>query len=360
MSHSRTRALVLATAVLAAALAPAAVAGAAAPAKGDTARAEHDRIVAYWTPERMKAAKPRDFVRNADGSFSLAATPKAKPSGENKGKPGGDTTTSTTTVTGATWTLNETPVNELTGKVYFQFTETDGWICSGTVVDDGRDSASSLVLTAGHCVYDQATQRFASNWLFIPDFDEAPTYTCSRTEYGCWTATELVAHAGFTSETKFTTKATLHDFAVAVVGSGGKDGVVPDLDAAVGGSYGLEIDGVAAGDTLSAFGYPAAKKYSGNVLTYCSGPITTDPYNSGQTWGLACDMTGGSSGGPWFTGIDTKSGSGGAVGSLNSYGYRGLTYMFGPKFDQNTRAVYETAKTGTVTNGAVVRSSQSP
>ena len=96
MSRSHPLALVLAAA-LTAALAPAALASPAAPAKADHAKAEHDRIVAYWTPERMKAAKPRDFVRQQDGSFTLAPTPKARPS-----KPDGGGTT-TTTVTGASW-----------------------------------------------------------------------------------------------------------------------------------------------------------------------------------------------------------------------------------------------------------------
>ena len=78
MSRSRSLALIIAAA-LTAALAPAALASAAAPAKEDNAKAEHDRIVEYWTPERMKAAKPRDFVRQKDGSFELAPTPKASP-----------------------------------------------------------------------------------------------------------------------------------------------------------------------------------------------------------------------------------------------------------------------------------------
>ncbi len=226
MSRSHPLALVLAAA-LTAALAPAALASPAAPAKADHAKSEHDRIVAYWTPERMKAAKPRDFVRQQDGSFTLAPTPKARPS-----KPGGGTTT--TAVTGASWTLNDVEVSERTGKVYFQFTETDGWICSGAVVDDSGAQTASLVLTAGHCVFDQETQRFASNWMFIPDFDEKPTYTCLDSAYGCWTAGSLVAHAGFTGQTTFNTEATLHDFAIAVVGKGTGGGT--DLDKVVGGT----------------------------------------------------------------------------------------------------------------------------
>jgi V8-like Glu-specific endopeptidase len=214
------------------------------------------------------------------------------------------------------------------------------------------------VLTAGHCVYDQETGSFAKNWMFIPDFDEKPTYDCPSTEYGCWTATALVAHEGFTSETAFTTQATLHDFAVAVVGPGGKTGVPSDLDAAVKHSYGLRFNAdsdLSGAKVARAFGYPAAKKYNGSVLTYCSGPTTTDPYNGGLTWGLACNMTGGSSGGPWFdSSLDLATGTGGAVVSLNSYGYQGLNYMFGPKFNNDTSAVYTTALVGKAAAGAVL------
>src|SRR3712207_7483597 len=52
---------------------------------------------------------------------------------------------------------------------------------------------------------------------------------------------------------------------------------------------------------LYSFGYPASQKYHGNDLTYCAGPISTDPNNANLTWGMACDMTGGSSGGPWVS-----------------------------------------------------------
>jgi hypothetical protein len=171
------------------------------------------------------------------------------------------------------------------------------------------------------------------------------------------TATALVAHKGFTTEAGFTTDATLHDFAVAIVGPGGRTGVNPDLDTAVRYSYGLKFNAdadLAGGKVASAFGYPAAKKYNGSVLTYCSGPTTTDPYNGGLTWGLGCNMTGGSSGGPWFdSSLNLSTGNGGAVVSLNSYGYQGLSYMFGPKFNDDTRDVYNTALSGNAAGGAV-------
>ena len=93
---------------------------------------------------------------------------------------------------------------------------------------------------------------------------------------------------------------------------------------------------------MYAFGYPAAGKYKGNKLTYCAGNIIQDVYNANKTWGLACDMTGGSSGGGWFK--DFNEGTGvGSLGSLNSYGYSGIKNMYGPKFNANTQDVYNAA-----------------
>ena len=283
MSRSRSLALITAAA-LTAALAPAALASAAAPAKVDPAKAEHERIVAYWTPERMKAAKPRDFVRQKDGSFKLAPTPNAE--------------TDATTIqpnTGSAW-IKGGSVLARTGKVYFTL-GTRGYVCSGAVAKEGGPTKNAVVLTAAHCVYDQAKYSpkrpnagFASNWLFIPDFDTNPnlnTRSCSSatTTYGCWTAKALVVHKGFASQRSFTTAATTYDFAFAVVGAGGTDGQT-DVEAAVLGGYDVEINGPENGSALSAFGYPAASPYGGTDLTYCSGPITSDANNGGLTWAM--------------------------------------------------------------------------
>jgi hypothetical protein len=57
-------------------------------------------------------------------------------------------------------------------------------------------------------------------------------------------------------------------------------------------------------------------------------------------------MTGGSSGGPWLVGSLTASqiaAGSGSVGSVNSYGYSGLKYMFGPRFNANTQTTFNAA-----------------
>ena len=115
----------------------------------------------------------------------------------------------------------------------------------------------------------------------------------------------------------------------------------------MGGAFNVAIPGFTApGQTAYAFGYPAAGKYHGNDLVYCSGSIFEDPYNEELTWGLPCGMTGGSSGGPWFSNFNATTGVG-ALSSLNSYGYSGVKAMHGPKFNSDTAAVYAAAKTAT-------------
>jgi len=216
--------------------------------------------------------------------------------------------------------------------------------CSGSVVTDGRPGYS-LVLTAGHCVIDKG--KFATNWVFIPGYDRisGTSFTdCLNQSSYCWEASGLFVDSAFASQKRFNNTAVLNDFAFAVIPA--RDGDAT-LEETTGGSYGILYAGVSAGDTLSAFGYPAAAPYDGTDLTYCKGPIGTDPNTGNGTWSMACDMTGGSSGGPWFSG-DPSTYGGATLRSLNSYGYSGVNNMYGPKFNSATQAVFNSADGGTV------------
>ena len=303
-----------------------AVPAAAASPSVESASARHDRIVAHWTPERLQKATPRDFRYDAKRGF----VPAAKP-----GTGGGGTT-----VTGASWTKGG-QILKTSGKVYFEMGG-GGYVCSGAVAKDSN-TGRSLVLTAAHCAYDETARQFATNWMFIPEFDTTPTFTCANTKWGCWTASGLVVHSGYATAGGFNTQATVHDFAFAVVGNGGKSNT--QLDATVG-DFPITFSGITKGQTLYSFGYPASQKYKGNDLSYCAGPLTEDASNSNLTWGMACDMTGGSSGGPWLSSFSESTGSG-TLSSLNSYGYSGVRYMYGPKFGTKTQDVYTAANTAT-------------
>jgi hypothetical protein len=68
------------------------------------------------------------------------------------------------------------------------------------------------------------------------------------------------------------------------------------------------------------FGCPAAPPFNGQSLQYCTGSEFNWPYVS-STMGLACNFTGGSSGGPW---LRSFGGEWGYINGVNDFGYSSL------------------------------------
>lgn len=297
------------------------------------AKAAQQRIIDYWTPARIAGAQWKSYVRDASGKVTPS---KGKP---GTGGGGGGA------VTGASWTGNGA-VEERIGRILFSSGGSD-WICSGSVVSDAS-SSTSVILTAGHCVFDGA-DGWSYNFLFMPDFDDDPNYTCAQRVLGCWTATRLAANSDFVPSGFGPDSALKVDYGFALVGAGSKGG---QLDAAVGG-YNLKTSGITTASTQWAFGYPAEGRYKGKDLIYCKGTTIDDPNGVG-TWGMACNMNGGSSGGGWLTDTTDPATGSGSLSSVNSYGYSGLTYMFGPRFNGETTTVFGDVQDGSATNGASV------
>ena len=289
--------------------------------------------VQFWTNARVRQAVSRDFAFNAQmRRFDLRGKPVF---------PG--------TTTGASWTSGGRVV-KTTGKVLFSMGATY-YVCSAGVVNDAMTNRS-IVLTAGHCVYDETNNQFAEHWIFIPSWDtksvpmDSEGLFCDSTQYGCWAAESLVASNAFADEPGFTVTATQHDYGFAVTGSGGFSGL--QLDAVTGGQA-MHTDSVDVDTETWAFGYPAQGKYKGNDLIYCRGLLSFDS-RMGVDWSiykLACGMTGGSSGGPWMRDvIETGSNAGtGTVFSVTSYGYGSSKSLYGPILNTETAAMFSAAET---------------
>ena len=335
-----TKLALLAVPVLLLSLVPA-TASAAGPSQQAQARAD---VLAYWTPERMKSARWLDVTYDkAAKEGRLVSRSQFQPVGTNNGSWNG------------TASNGDDEIARVTGRVYFAFGQS-AYICSGSVIRDGSRAGYSTVLTAAHCVYDQKKGKFATKWLFIPDFDAAPTYTCADTYLGCWNAVSIVTRSEFTTARRLTNSALQHDWAFVVVGGGGKTGTASQLDEAVNlttGATGLQLAAAAQplNTVMTAIGYPAAAPYNGNNLTYCQNPVTRDANTSNTTYKMSCLMTGGSSGGPWV--LNGGSGFNASATSLNSYGYTGDTNMYGPIFGSNTQATFAAAQTHSSGNFAI-------
>ncbi|MCR8670600.1 serine protease, partial [Agrococcus sp. HG114] len=207
------------------------------------------------------------------------------------------------------------------GKVFFTLGGVD-YVCSGNSVVAANERTVS---TAAHCV-NEGPGAYATNWAF------APAYNNGATPYGVWSATELHAPTAWVSAGDID-----YDTAFAVVASpAGSSATLADTVGASGVAFNQ-----ARGLGYTAYGYPAARPFNGQTLQSCTGTATADTIGGTQSQGIPCDMTGGSSGGPWFIG----SGPNGMQNSVNSFGYRSVSnVMFGPYWGSVIQSTYQAAQ----------------
>ncbi|SDJ40486.1 V8-like Glu-specific endopeptidase [Nonomuraea maritima] len=289
-------------------------------AAADTS-AERRQVMTYWTANRMKTAEPLDAPTPRQ-SAGLSAEEPAKGSPwtapPSAGR-GGMETRAARTSSGAAWTRGGA-VARTTGRIFFT-TQGRNASCSGTAVTSAN---KSVVMTAGHCV--KMNGAFHTNWVFVPG------YANGNRPYGTWAATRLLTTQQWNAREDIN-----FDVAAAVVAP--LDGKA--LTDVVGGQ------GVAfnqpRGRQMHAFGYPAAPPYDGARLIYCGGRTFDDPFTSDDL-GLTCDMTGGSSGGPWLLNVNESTGLG-TQNSVNSFKYNfAPNWMFGPYFGNEAQSVYQSAQ----------------
>ncbi|MCR3719028.1 hypothetical protein LY15_000989 [Prauserella flava] len=287
---------------------PAAAEGQTPDSSGDVAVNRMDADAADWTPQRMRSAMPLDKVLSSATGLTGGLASAVK----------GLLPSQQASSTGDEWTGGG-EVTKTAGRVFFKMDGQDA-SCSGNVVESGN---GSVVVTAGHCVKYQGTWH--TDWVFVPGYDngDAP--------HGEWAAEQTMTTPQWESDEDMN-----HDVGMAVVEE--KDGrTVADTV----GTQQIAFNGE-RGQEMYAFGYPAADPYDGSTLTYCSGSTFTDPLLT-DDHGMNCDMTGGSSGGPWFSSFDPETGTG-VQESVNSFGYTFLpNVMFGPYFGDEAEAVYEQA-----------------
>jgi hypothetical protein len=180
----------------------------------------------------------------------------------------------------------------------------------------------------------------ATNWIFYPGYNTGPDPTL-----GAWTATDL-----FTTTLWGTTpNGFADDMGVAAVIGDTPGQTLTQALAAAGATVPTIAfsPAPATGTQFTAFGYPAEQKYKGGTLIYCQGPVTVALDGDPSTMALVCDMTGGSSGGPWFRAPFTNGSSQEMViNSLTSYRYQSLKgYLFGPIFDTGEETTFANANT---------------
>ncbi|MBN6053060.1 hypothetical protein JYK22_14065 [Nonomuraea sp. RK-328] len=343
--------------------------------------ADHARVLGYWTRERMARALPIDLLDGvsrggllggvtgrsglttapglSNGALKLLPRPRAeagtgpRPGAESGTGPrsraepvtGGhgaerragavERHAGTGTVerrhqsarpqfitAGSRWTTGGA-VTRTTGRVFMTLRGVD-FVCSaGTVRSANRD----VVVTAGHCVKDGAGP-WAENWTFVPGYREG-----GGEPFGRYAARRMFVAGPWS-------RSADDDYDVGMVALTTWAGRhVTDTVGAQEIAFNSGRGGQAFG-----FGYPADPPYTGEHLVYCAGKLRDDPHGQTRDQGLGCDMTAGSSGGPWLSGFDHATGWG-TMTSLSSFKYSDdRRTMYGPYFGDTIRTLYTTAE----------------
>jgi V8-like Glu-specific endopeptidase len=298
-----------------------AVAGLATPSQAAPATthiaadtlAQARAVAAHWTPEAMRGAVPLDSLlpsvslKKLSHDVARGVPQVVAPTPGIQSFPNG----------GAAWT-GAGRVNSTAGRVFFTFQGRNA-SCSGNAVTSAN---KSTVLTAGHCV--KLEGAFHTNWAFVP------AYNNGNAPFGTWTARATMATPQWVASEDIN-----FDIGAAVVNTLNGASLTD-----VVGAQGVAFNQARA-QNMYAFGWPAAAPYDGTRMIYCSGRTFNALISTGI--GMTCNMTGGSSGGPWFQQFSEATGVG-VQNSVNSYKINLFSFwMFGPFFGADAQNLYNAA-----------------
>jgi hypothetical protein len=268
-------------------------------------------------------------------------------------------------VTNAEWTGGGA-VQTATGRLFYEMPTNPrhkrwaGYVCSGTVISDGT-TGRSIVLTASHCVYDDANKAFARNVLFIPDqagtTGSGTDSNCSNDPLGCWVADFGVVDVNWTTRTFPDNVAWDYAYYVVEDVSGSHQGPGGDILDVEASAMSMQFtapsaddsanDGPGAPDYTHAMGY----SYSDDPnFMYCAEDM--QDMDAANWWIPSCGLSGGSSGGPWFQPLNESNGTGPII-SVNSWGYATSPGMAGPKLNgTSAQCLLDAARNNAFAGGA--------
>ncbi|MDX3642127.1 peptidase [Streptomyces sp. MB09-02B] len=290
----------------------------ASPAGAATAQADP---ASFWTAERMRQATPLDLPTVDRTQVKAPSLAKGKEKTVAPTLPGTPNEVGVLAFpnSGGAWTGGGA-VLSTAGRVFFTYQGRTA-SCSGNAVTSAN---KSTVITAGHCV--KLEGSWHTNWVFVPGYHDG------QAPYGRWSATKTLSTPQWTASEDIN-----YDIGAAVVAP--LDGKL--LTDVVGGQ-GLAFN-TGYNKAMYAFGFPAASPYDGEKFIYCSGTTNRD-FLLSNDHGMNCNMTGGSSGGPWFTQFNESTGTG-LLSSVNSFKYNFLpNRMYGPYFGTDAQNLYQTAQ----------------
>ena len=170
----------------------------------------------------------------------------------------------------------------------------DGHYCSGSVV---ASPAGDVVVTAAHCVYSASDGSYYTDIAFVPGYHDG------EDPYGVWTPSTIVVAPQWMDDAD-----PDYDVAFLTVHQSGSNERIQD---AVG------ADALGTGSSPTALtevvGYPDDTEQPINCTNY------TTAFSPTQVEFDCAGFPGGTSGGPFLTGVDPVTGLGTVVGVIGGY-----------------------------------------
>lgn len=265
-------------------------------------------VLAYWTPERMKAAKPLDAPGDAVWVDNTARAVASKTPAVAAKPVAGTIATRVTNYPAPVTNFSIT-----NGKLFIGGYESGSW-CSASAINT---PSQRVLITAGHCVHTGAGGTWQSNLVFVPRYN---AFNADRDPVGRFQAYRLRTFNEWMNNSNLN-----RDVGWVTTFSGGDWGTT--VVNTVGG-HGLAYNGGTEFD-VSIFGYPSNFD-GGNRMWACWG-VATDNSIWDNRSKISCNFGGGSSGGPWIWNYDNGNGLGWVRSVMSTVDGSGVNR--GPYFD---------------------------
>jgi V8-like Glu-specific endopeptidase len=186
------------------------------------------------------------------------------------------------------------------GVLFFTQKDID-YRCSAAVVGE------NALWTAGHCVHDGMGDQtgWSENVVFIP------AYKDGNEPYGRWIAENL-----YTRWYWFNNQDLRFDIGGVVLEPNGLGQSVQDVVGSLGFAY-----NIGSNQHWFNFGYPSDFPFDGKTMQVCAGSFArvAEDFSYPNPIGMGCDMTKGSSGGPWIINFSGFHGNTNFLNGNNSF-----------------------------------------